>query len=323
PRGPVAERGSRFGARCLDAAAAATLVIIALVLVGDGERPAAGFAIAWLVAMAYDALTTAWLGATPGKLLVGLRVVAIDGTGPLPLGRAAKRGAVNAAFFVLPVVGWAIWISSTLTDALGRGIADRAADTMVVPKATPLPISARDLAGYADGARTPRRIPLGRVGDLDVRARGRLRRLLDAPLLALAIGLLALVASLPFPTATLILASSGLWVVVFVIDETRRVHRTGATAGHRLAGLVVRDRHTGAPPRTGRSFARALVLGITLYTPLPGWPLLAVSLLMIRFGSTGRGLHDVAGGTVVVADPTLDPELQRQRAMKMRLGQAG
>ena len=36
---------------------------------------------------------------------------------------------------------------------------------------------------------------------------------------------------------------------------------------------------------------------------------------------TGRGLHDVAGGTVVVADPNLDPEQQRQRAMSLRFGQ--
>src|SRR5690606_3776258 len=98
---------------------------------------------------------------------------------------------------------------------------------------------------------------------------------------------------------------------------------SGTTAGHRLAGLVIRDRRTGTPPGVGRSFARALVLAITLYAPLPGWPLLAVSMLMIRFGSTGRGLHDLAGGTVVVADPALDPEVQRQRAMEMRLGRAG
>lgn len=319
----MAERGSRFGARCLDGFATAILVVVALVVAGDGERPMAGFAIAWLVAWAYETATTARFGATPGKLLVGVRVVAIDGVGRLPAERAAKRAAVNAAFFVMPVVGWAIWLSSTLTDALGRGIADRAADTMVVPKATALPISSRDLAGYADGARAPRRTALGRVGDLDVRARARLRRLLDAPWLALAIGLLALVPSLPFSTATLLFASSATWVVVFVVDETRRIHRRGATAGHRLAGLVVRDRRTGGLPGTGRSFARALVLGITLYTPLPGWPLLAVSALMIRVGSTGRGLHDIAGRTVVVADPALDPELQRQQAMKMRLGRAG
>ncbi|CAN5609522.1 hypothetical protein BH10ACT1_BH10ACT1_12370 [soil metagenome] len=305
----------------VDSIIAVVLVVVALLVLGDSERPYAALAIAWVVVWAYDSVTTSSFGTTPGKAMVGLRVVAIDGTGRLSLAQAAKRGAVDAAFTVLPIVGWAIWLTSTLTDALGRGIADRAASTMVVPKATQLPIAQRDLAGYADGARPPRRTTLGRVGDLDVRARARLRRLIDAPLLALAIGLLALAASLPISTVALIIGSSAAWVVAFVIDETIRVHRRGATAGHRLAGLVVVDRRTGARPGTGRSFARALVLGFTLYVPLL-WPLLAVSLIMVRTNDTGRSLHDLAGGTVVVADPSLDPELQRQRAMKMRLGQA-
>lgn len=46
-------------------------------------------------------------------------------------------------------------------------------------------------------------------------------------------------------------------------------------------------------------------------------------MLTMRFGADGRGLHDLAGGTVVVSDPSLDPETQRQRAMRMRLGLAG
>ena len=96
---------------------------------------------------------------------------------------------------MLPVIGWAVWLTS-LTDTLGRGVADRAAATMVVPRGTTRPITSRDLPGYADGARPPRLSHLGRVGDLDVRARARLRRLADAPLLALAVGLLALAAAL-------------------------------------------------------------------------------------------------------------------------------
>jgi len=85
---------------------------------------------------------------------------------------------------------------------------------------------------------------------------------------------------------------------------------------------VIISRTTGAPPSRGRSFARALVLGLLLYVPLL-WPILTVSMLMMRHNDTGRGLHDLAGGTLVVADPTLDPETQRQRAMRMRLGRAG
>ena len=117
----------------------------------------------------------------------------------------------------------------------------------------------------------------------------------------------------------LILITSAAWLVAFVIDETRLVHRTGATAGHRQAGLVIRSTRTGRPPSLGRSFWRALVLGLTLYVPLL-WPVLAISLLRMKYAGAGRGLHDVAGGTVVVADPHLDPEEQRQMGMSLRLG---
>ncbi len=321
PRGPVAGRGARIGARAIDLLAGAALVTGAWIAVGDAERPLAALAIAWFVLALYDAVTVTWFGTTPGKAAVGLRVVGLDRVGHLPFPQAAKRGAVSAALTILPVIGWVIWLTSTVTDPLGRGVVDRAASTMVVPTHTPLPIAARDLPGYADGARAPRLSPLGRVGDLDVRMRARLRRLVDAPLLAVAIGLLALAASLPIPILALIYGSSAAWVVAFVADETWRIHRTGTTAGHRLAGLVVVDRRTAAPPSVGRSLARAIVLGFTLYVPLLWW-LLGISMLMVRFGTTGRALHDVAGGTVVVADPHLDPETQRQRAMRMRLGRA-
>lgn len=310
-----------MGARILDAIIGLVVVIAVLLVVGDGDRPAAGVAIAWFVLTLYEATAMALFGASVGKLIVGLRVVGLDATANPSVAQSARRAAVTSAFSVLAFVGWAIWFTSTLTDALGRGIADRAADTMVVPKATSLPIASRDLPGYADGARPPRLSPLGRVGDLDVRARARLRRIVDAPVLAAAIGLLALAASLPVPTAAIIVGSSVGWVLIFVVDETRRVARTGATAGHRLAGLIIVDHRSARAPTTGRSLLRAVVLGLSLYVPVL-WPVLAVTLLMMRYGSSGRGLHDLAGGTSVVADPSLDPEDQRQRAMRMRLGRA-
>lgn len=296
------------------------LVVFALVLFGDGNRPLAGIAIAWFVVLVYETLPVVVWGATPGKLAVGLRVLALDDVGGIPADQAIKRAAATAALAVIPIVGWAVWLSSTLTDPLGRGVADRAGRTMVVPKGFAA-VASRDLPGYADGARPPRVVALGRVGDLDVRARARLRRLNDAPLLVAAVGLLALAASLPYPTSAILLGSSAVWVVVFVIDETLRVHRRGATPGHVAAGLVIRDRRTGGLPSTGRSFARALVLGFSLYVPLLGWLFLIPTLLLIRFHSRGAGLHDMVGGTVVVADPALDPEAQRQQAMQMRIGQ--
>jgi len=108
------------------------------------------------------------------------------------------------------------------------------------------------------------------------------------------------------------------WLVAFVVDETRRLRGPG-TPGHRQAGLVVLDQRQGAPPSTGRATARAVVLGLTLYVPLL-WPLLAVSLLLMRADDRGRGLHDHVAGTVVVADPAIDPDQQRRMALRMRLG---
>ena len=73
--------------------------------------------------------------------------------------------------------------------------------------------------------------------------------------------------------------------------------------------------------RSGRSFARALVLGLLLYVPLL-WPITAISMLVMLTSDSGRGLHDLAGRTIVVANPHLDPEEQRQMAMSLRLGKA-
>ncbi|MBX3286423.1 MAG: RDD family protein [Acidimicrobiales bacterium] len=321
PRGPEAPRGQRIGARLIDAVVELILVVVALALVGDGDRPMAGLAVAWLVITLYEGLFVQVLGTTPGKAAVGLRVVSIDGVGNPEPKAAFKRAAVNAGLAVALLVGWVVWLVSSLTDTLGRGIADRAADTFVVHKRAPLPIASHDLPGYADGARPPRVTPLGRAGDLDVRMRARLRRIVDAPLLAAAVGLLALAPTLPVSTATFVLVTSVVWIVVFVADETIRIHRSGTTAGHQMAGLVVRSRRTGGPPSVGRSLARAVVLALTLYVPLL-WPVLAASMAMVRWGDSARSLHDLAGGTVVVGDPTLDPEVQRQRAMQMRLGRA-
>ena len=320
PSGPVPRVWPRIGGRTLDLFLQGILVVIVWALVGDGERIFAGLAIAWATVTIYEFLFTAWTGGTPGKSVSGTTVVALDSSGRVPLPAALRRAATVGALSVLPVIGWVVWAASTFTDALGRGVPDRAARTMVVPDHFSVTLTSHSLPGYADSVRPPRMSPFGRVGDLDVRIRARLRRLNDAPVLAVAIGLLALTPSLPFTTGTLILLSSGAWIVLFVIDETRRIGRTARTAGHELAGLVVVDARTGQRPGSGRAFARALVLGLTTYIPVL-WPVLAVSMIMMRWTDLGRGLHDLAGRTVVVADLTLDPETQRQRAMRMRVGQ--
>jgi uncharacterized RDD family membrane protein YckC len=248
-------------------------------------------------------------------------VAELDRAGPPTAAAALRRGATDGALCALPIVGWAIWAGVALSDPLGRGPADRVAGTMVVPDAFGDTVSTRDLAGFTDAVRTPRLVPWGRVADPDVRYRARLRRLTNSPTLAIAIGVLALAASLPVDTAWFVLVTSAVWVVVFTVHETWLVHRTGTTPGHRAAGLVIVDRRNGAAPGRWRSFLRAATLALTFYVPLL-WPVLFGSLLGMRFGDRGRGLHDVLGATVVVADPTLDPEAQRQAAMRMRMGRA-
>lgn len=321
PTGPVPRDGLRIGARAIDALIELIVIVVAMPFIAIADRPFTTWAIIWLLLLAYEAGTVLAMGTTPGKAALSLRIVPIGGAGRPDAGAIVRRGAVSATLASIPVIGWIIWLLPTLGDPLGRGIPDRTADTMVVPVRAQLPVRREDLAGYVDGARAPRLTPFGRVGDLDVRGRARLRRLVDAPLLGAAVGLLALAPALPVATGWAVLASSLGWLVVFVIDETRRVHRTGQTAGHALAGLVIIDQQRGTAPSTGRSFARALVLALTLYVPLLWW-LLAISLGMMRWSSTGRSLHDLAGGTVVVGDPRLSPEAQRQRSMRLRLGKA-
>jgi uncharacterized RDD family membrane protein YckC len=323
PVGPVASKWVRFAARSIDAAIEMVIVVVAWFVVGDIHKLFTDLFIAAMVISAYEALSYLWFGGTPAMRLLGLRVVELDAAGR-PTGPASlRRGLMVGVLTVLPVIGWGLWLISMFGDALGRGFPDRVSNTMVVPDAFDGAVATRDLPGFADGVRPPRLTPLGRVGDLDVRFRARLRRITGSRVLAVAIGLLALVAAIPpFTTGTTILVSSAVWVVVFVAHETWLVHRTGSTPGHKMAGLVIVSRRTGLPPSTGRSFARALVLGLLLYIPLL-WPFLTISMLMMRHNDTGRGWHDLAGGTLVVADPTLDPEAQRQRAMRMRLGRAG
>lgn len=335
PPGPVAGAGPRIGGRLLDLFAIAVLAVIVLAVLGDSDRPWAGLLLVALTLWVYETVTVAVFGATPGQSIVGLRVVPLDAVGKPSWGAAARRAAVDAGLAAAVVVGWVVWFVSVVADPLNRGIPDRNAATMVVPKAARLPINTADLPGYADGARRPRIVALGRVGDADVRVRARLRRFEHRPLLALFVGVLVLAAPLIDLTRLRFSLATLAWLVVFTVDETRLVARCGATPGHTIAGLVVLDRRSGQPPGPGRSFVRALTLGLLLYPPVL-WPSrrlslallvvwllsLALSLVLMRFTSTGRGIHDLVAGTVVVADPRLDPEAQRQRAMAMRLGRA-
>lgn len=321
PSGPITRPGARIGARLIDLLICGVASWVLLAVVGDGEKPYTGLFLVFLVLFAYETVALALSGTTPGTAACGMRVVALDQEGRPGWSTSAARASVDAALAAIPVFGWALWALAALGDPLRRGFEDRAAKTMVVPDRATTPIWTTHLPGYIDAVRQPRLTTLGRVADHDLRGRARLRRLDHRPVLAAAVGGLALAAALPFATWVLVLVTSATWIVIFVVDETRTIAREGATPGHHLAALVVRDRDTGAPPSTGRSLARAIVLALTLYVP-PLWPLLLVSVLRMRYSPTGAALHDLAGRTVVVHDPSLSPEHQRQVAMQLRLGRA-
>lgn len=101
-----------------------------------------------------EALTN---GRSPGKLLVGLRVVREDG-GPIRLRHAFTRTLVGFAVewpgLLLPLAGWLVAAATMLGSAHGRRLGDLAAGTMVVHvrrpyRWLPAPPMPPDLAGWA------------------------------------------------------------------------------------------------------------------------------------------------------------------------------
>lgn len=353
PVGPVADKALRVGARIIDLIIEVLLAAVALLAFGDQYRFWTSMFVVWLALSAYETIATTLFGATLGKRAVGLKVVELDRLGTPTWGASLRRCALMSLLMILPPAGLVgglavavvasaaggvtIMAATTLTcvamalsafgDPLGRGLADRSATTMVVPRRYTRVVSTHDLAGFADGARPPRIVPAGRVGDADVRVRARLRRLDNSRVLAGAIAILALAASIPLSSddpsdntqTWAILATSVAWVIVFVINETRLITSKGATPGHEQAGLRIVNRKDLQAPRTPRSFARALTLALSIYVPVL-WPFAAISLIMMRVRDDARGLHDLAGGTLVISDPRLSGERQRQLAMAMRLG---
>lgn len=108
--GSVASVGRRVGALFIDWAVA---MLIAYGLLANGEPQATGnWALAVFVVMSL--LTVGTVGSTPGKRLLGLRVVAVEGLGRLVLWRVAVRTVLLGA--AVPALVW---------DRDGRGLHDR------------------------------------------------------------------------------------------------------------------------------------------------------------------------------------------------------
>jgi len=115
--GSMAPVGRRFGAIFLDWALSA--------LIGYGLLSGRDLATAndWalVVFLVMSLLTVGTVGATPGKRLLGLRVVALDGHGKAPLWRTAVRTALLG--LAIPALVW---------DRDGRGLHDRLSGTVQV-----------------------------------------------------------------------------------------------------------------------------------------------------------------------------------------------
>jgi uncharacterized RDD family membrane protein YckC len=114
--GSVAPPGRRAVALCIDWAL--SVLIGYALLSGRDLHSASNWALAVFLVMAL--LTVGTVGCTPGKRLLGLRVVALDG-GRLPLGRTALRTVLLG--LAVPALVW---------DRDTRGLHDRAAGAVQV-----------------------------------------------------------------------------------------------------------------------------------------------------------------------------------------------
>jgi uncharacterized RDD family membrane protein YckC len=303
-------------ARTIDLVLSLVLLLIPFGLIGN-DRPFAHVFVGILGVAAYEALFTTWTGATPGKLACDIRVAELRLTGPVSPPAAIRRGLLVGVMLPIGALAafsdedagvllGAIWFGiaalvlglSAVLSPLRRGFHDRFFDTFVVKRAAPAFIDDASLERWVDIDVAPDPTPYGPAATLDQRRRARSSRLDDAPMLVLVLVACAVIGTMyndgGWRTIALMWT---VWVVAFIADETWRVARFGATAGHRRAGLAVIDIDTGEPPSPKRSFLRATVLGLVLYTAV----LLPVLALWVRIASFHRGPHDRIGRTAVVA----------------------
>ena len=104
----LASAGQRIGARLIDAVIVFVLIFLVIAAIVGGGATDISFGlliIGILFSLAYEVATTALLGGTPGKLMLGLKVTTAD-TGLTPVGwePAIKRWLPSLAGNV-PVIG--------------------------------------------------------------------------------------------------------------------------------------------------------------------------------------------------------------------------
>ena len=155
PAGPLAApRGRRLAGRIVDLVVAGwVLAFVAIeldgrILGGDilARRPLSAVTpegtrlavIALLVVAALEVVPMALRGRTPGKVLLGMRVVDVDTGGPPGFLRAILRALLVHGWVALPALGWLLPVAvavTTLVSPSGRGIHDRLAGTLVLDAA--------------------------------------------------------------------------------------------------------------------------------------------------------------------------------------------
>jgi uncharacterized RDD family membrane protein YckC len=136
--------GPRFGARAFDLTVIAVPVIVVVAIassVVDGkldlEVPSWLLPSAAVAGALYEFVSVAWRSRTPGKWLLGLRVVRYtDGQRPTPP-QALLRGLVPWSVLALPLGPFSIAAflgvySTGVSGSLHRGIPDQAAGTLVI-----------------------------------------------------------------------------------------------------------------------------------------------------------------------------------------------
>ena len=91
--------------------------------------------VAFVFLAVYELVPTALWGRTPGKAIVGTRVVGIGDERPPGWKRAILRWILPALAFQVSVVGWVLALlvrAALVADPLRRGVHDRLAGTIVV-----------------------------------------------------------------------------------------------------------------------------------------------------------------------------------------------
>jgi uncharacterized RDD family membrane protein YckC len=129
---PLAEWWRRVAALVIDSA----ILWIPVVLVFHSMKPMARLGILTLVSVTYFVvLNGGRRGQTVGKVVWEIRVRDAATGGPLGLAKALRRHLLPAPFFMIPILGLALWLTDglwPLWDSRRQALHDRLAASVVV-----------------------------------------------------------------------------------------------------------------------------------------------------------------------------------------------